>query len=354
VRLARAAVLALAVGAALLPLPPATVERWYSRGLYPRAQAVVTALSNRTPYALFDLLLIAGALWLVWRLIRVVGAVLHGGWFRAIVQFAFSVATFCALLYLGFLAVWGMNYRRVSLKEKLRYDAGQVSSMRARELAETTITNLNRLYDAAHAGSPFPDEAIDESLSKAFGEAERMIGVRRSIARGRPKRSLLDPYFHAAAVDGMTDPYFLESLIASELVPVERPFVVAHEWSHLAGFADESEANFVGWLACVQGSPPLQYSGWLFLFNEIVGTLGKDDQAAVTKALEAGPRDDLRDIALRIERQVRPAVFAVGWRAYDQYLKANRVEAGTASYAQVVQLILGTTFGPNWQPLMGS
>ena len=30
------------------------------------------------------------------------------------------------------------------------------------------------------------------------------------------------------------------------------------------------------------------------------------------------------------------------WRVYDAYLKANRVEAGTASYAQVVQLILGS------------
>jgi hypothetical protein len=27
---------------------------------------------------------------------------------------------------------------------------------------------------------------------------------------------------------------------------------------------------------------------------------------------------------------------------YDRYLKANRVGAGTASYAEVVQLVLGT------------
>jgi hypothetical protein len=43
----------------------------------------------------------------------------------------------------------------------------------------------------------------------------------------------------------MTDPFFLETLVASDVLPFERPFLVAHEWSHLAGIADEGEANFV-------------------------------------------------------------------------------------------------------------
>jgi hypothetical protein len=38
-------------------------------------------------------------------------------------------------------------------------------------------------------------------------------------------------------------------------------------------------------------------------------------------------------------------VSAAGWRVYDRYLKANRIEAGTASYAQVVRLALGTQLG---------
>ena len=46
----------------------------------------------------------------------------------------------------------------------------------------------------------------------------------------------------------MTDPFLLETLLAPDLLDVERPFVIAHEWAHLAGYADESEANFVAWL----------------------------------------------------------------------------------------------------------
>jgi hypothetical protein len=49
-------------------------------------------------------------------------------------------------------------------------------------------------------------------------------------------------------------------------------------------------------------------------------------------------------------QHINPQVSAAGWRVYDQYLKANKVEAGAASYAEVVRLILGTTFDDDWKP----
>jgi len=53
----------------------------------------------------------------------------------------------------------------------------------------------------------------------------------------------------------------------------------------------------------------------------------------------------LRAIAARTARNVSPLVSTAGWRVYDRYLKANRIEEGTASYATVVRLILGTPIG---------
>ena len=88
-----------------------------------------------------------------------------------------------------------------------------------------------------------------------------------------------------------------------------------------------------------------QYSGWLFLFDELVNSLRRADRADVVARLDAGPRADLRAIAARLARDVKPQVSAAGWRVYDQYLKANRIEAGAASYAQVVRLVLGTKLG---------
>jgi hypothetical protein len=148
----------------------------------------------------------------------------------------------------------------------------------------------------------------------------------------------------------MTDPYFLETFVASDLLPFERPFVVAHEWSHLAGFADEGDANFVAWLTCLRGTPAHQYSGWLSLYSEIAGGLDRTTAAEVSAKLADGPRDDLRAIRERLLQHINPQVSAAGWRVYDQYLKANKVEAGAASYADIVRLILGTKFTGDWQP----
>src|SRR5262249_38737750 len=142
--------------------------------------------------------------------------------------------------------------------------------------------------------------------------------------------------------------YFLETLVAGDLLPVERPFVLAHEWSHLAGYAEESEASFVGWLTCVRAGDEHAYSGWLFLYGETIFSLGADDRRTLPE-LAAGPRADRRAISERFRRNVSPRVSAAGWLVYDRFLKANRVEAGAASYADVVRLVLGAKFGPDWK-----
>ena len=201
---------------------------------------------------------------------------------------------------------------------------------------------MNALYVAAHAQGWAEPLAIDASLSNAFTTAARKLGLPDRTVVGRPKYSVLDLYFRRAGVAGMTDPFFLETLVASDLLPFERPSVVAHEWGHLAGLTDEGEANFIGWLTCVNGSASHQYSGWLFLYAEVMNSLPDESARHVSAPLLSGPRSDLEAVRRRYAREVSPRVSHAGWQVYDRYLKANRVEAGTESYAEVVQLMLGT------------
>jgi hypothetical protein len=353
--LRRAVLIAAAAALALAPLPRPLVERWYSRGIYPACQRLLTSASNLAPFALFDVLLIAIAAWLVWRLAGDVALHRRVGWPRAGLGIALRLLATAAAVYLVFLAAWGLNYQRAALQDRLEFDARLVTPGRARDLADVAVDRVNALYGAAHAAGPGINvvDIVDmASLAVAFADAERVLGVAHPATPARPKHSWLNPYFRAAAVDGMTDPFLLETLVVSDLLPVETPLVVAHEWGHLAGFADEGEANFIGWLTCVRGSNSEQYSGWLFLYGEMAGGLRRDDRSAVAARLAPGPRDDLRAIADRIRGHVNPRVSAAGWHVYDRYLKANRVEAGAASYAEIVRLILGTRFDQNWTPTL--
>ena len=243
-----------------------------------------------------------------------------------------------AVVYLVFLATWGLNYRRVPLIEKLAFDPERVTRAAAARLGDENAATLNTLYARAHQAP----ESIP-SLAVAFQDAVRALGATRPVVPGRPKPTLLGGYFHEVSVAGMTDPFLLETLIAPDLLDVERPFVIAHEWAHLAGYADESEANFVAWLTCRRGDAAARYSAALALIG--YARPGK----ALKEALDIGPRIDLYAIGYRYSRTNETLRFAAR-QGYDKFLKANRVERGVESYDAVVQLILGTGLDQDGNP----
>jgi hypothetical protein len=337
------ATIILAGVAAAVPLPRAAVERWYSTGLYPFAQPVLTFASNAVPFSLFD----AASLSLIAAFV-VFGASdwAHVSGWRAVGRITIRAAAWAARLYLVFLGVWGLNYQRERLAERLPFDQSAVTDARAARLAAASVDRLNALYPAAHAEGWLTGGAIDPALASAFDRAVRDLGASSRVVAGRPKPTVFDWYFQRAGVAGMTDPFFLETLVASDLLPFERPFAIAHEWSHLAGLADEGEANAAGWFTCLRGSTGHQYSGWLFMYGEVLTALPVGERAPLSARLKAGPRDDLRAIRDRFARHVSPRVSRMGWRVYDSYLKANRVEAGMASYDEVLRLALGLRVAP--------
>lgn len=346
--------LALILAAAILalaPLPRQAVERAYSRGLYPIVQPRLTALSNTTPFAWFDavVLLAACAIVVLWtvRLRRRKKSIVP-----TLGALAVETAAIAAVLYLWFLGAWGLNYQRQPLREQLDFREDRITRDALRELAIRTVDSLNALHRDAHAaGWPEP-AATPAALQPAFVRAQRDLALPWTPQAARPKRTLLNFYFTRVSIDGMTDPFFLETLTNETLLPFERAATIAHEWSHLAGYADESEANFVGWLVCMRGTAPMQYSGWLSLYGTVVNALPRSDRDDIAQRLEEGPRHDLRAISERIRRHAIPAASRAGYALYDRFLKANRVEAGVRSYGEVLRLLLGTKFNEDGSPVL--
>ena len=211
-----------------------------------------------------------------------------------------------------------------------------------------TADRLNALY-AALPKAAWPElDALPDRLGPAFERVQRQLGSSRAAVVVAPKATLLAPYFRWAGIDGMISPFTLEILVNEAVLPFERPYVVAHEWAHLAGYAAESEASFVGWLTCLAGDDASRYSAWLYLLPRVVRHLDEEGRGWVWGRLAAGPAADLRAVALRLRAAV-PVVQRNANRVYDRYLRANRVEAGIASYGEVVDLVLGTT---SWRSLV--
>ena len=345
------AIVGLALVAAFVPMAAGGVERWFSTGMYPALQHAITPVSNLLPVALFDVL--AGAAFaiafgalchaarLAWRTRRALPALRVVG----------HLAAGAALMYVMFLLVWGLNYRRVPMFERLLVESGSPAPEAVVQLGLDAASALNTLHDRAHRSGWRREPWEDADLRRAFADVQRELSEAPPAVPGRLKHTLLGPYFRWAGIDGMINPFGLEALANPDLLPFERPFVAAHEWAHLAGYADEAEASFVGWLACIRADSEAQYSGWLALSWQVNSEVSQSARVRLARALDAGPRRDVEAIAARLRRGQWPWLRNAGWRVYDRYLKANRVEQGVASYGGVVTLILRARFGEGWRPV---
>ena len=378
---------------ALYVFPPRAewIERHYSRGLYPSLQTTITPLSNWLPLPVSDLLILALVLGLpVWWAVRLRSAGKGRRW-RALGTLVFNTATLASVFLLVFQFLWGLNYGREPLSRKLDYDQSRITLQAVKDLAASSTAGLNAESAAAHASAWPDDPEWARRLLPPFDSVVKELGNPRHLAAARAKHSIFDLYLKSAGIDGFTDPFGLDVILSRDLLAIEQPFALAHEWAHLAGFADESEANFIALLTCLRSEDPaVRYAGWLDLYPRLphfrpqhVSPSGSDAPQQGTRSASDTPQSgtrsgsdgvsqqstpssidgaepqlapevesDLRAIAQRRSRHISPWLSTAQWRVYDRFLKANRVQTGVASYGLFVRLLLGTRFETGWTPVL--
>ncbi len=148
-------------------------------------------------------------------------------------------------LYLWFTLAWGYNYRRPGVEAALpRFSAARVTPEALRALAERAVLRSNELHAEAHAqGFPAAHD-VPSALLDSLHDVEHSLGRTRPTMPSVPKRPITAPYMRAVGVSGMLAPLMLETYLNPDLTGPERPYVLAHEWAHLSGFAPEEDASF--------------------------------------------------------------------------------------------------------------
>ncbi|HYB96294.1 MAG TPA: DUF3810 family protein [Vicinamibacterales bacterium] len=333
--------IAAAMLVAVLPPGTFTVERYYARWLYPMLQSQMTALSNRVPFALFDAAVVAFLAIAIGIWIRAIRAARKKQVWRSLWRGVTATMTLLAVVYLWFLAAWGLNYARPPLESQIPFDASRVTPQAVRALAEHAIARANQTHQAGHAAG-FP--AIGDApprLMAALRDVEREFGRPRETVFATPKWSIFTPFYRASGVSGQLGPFFLETLVNPDLTGPEREATLAHEWAHLSGFAPESDASFIGVLAALRAGPSAEYSGWLELVSEAVNQLQPLTQRIVLQKLAEGPRKDQEAIRERLNKRVH-TVQEAAWSSYDRLLKSQGVEEGVESYSRVIHLLIGS------------
>jgi len=328
---------------------PETVERVYSRGVYPVVARVVGAVSDLVPFSLAEVILVPLAL---------VGLFLLGrGAFRLVRRKTTPRAALGRLgrvllvglpvVFLLFEVLWGLNYGRLPVEKKTGHTRQRIDEA----AFEDALAGLARVASAERP-EPMP-EATDETLAAIADGVDLVVAElegREIACARRPKTLILNGFFRWCGIHGITVPFTHEAHHRSDLFAFEIPFVAAHERAHLAGYGSEAEANFVGYHACLASRDPLaRYSARLVILRHFLFAAGKDLREKAGGLLSDGVRADLDAISRRNREESRPFAELAMWMN-DAYLKANRVEGGVRDYGRVVRLLLGAEPG-TWGPM---
>ncbi len=262
--------------------------------------------------------------------------------FRALVL---SLAAILGVYVIWFELSWGWNYARPPLEARIRFDASRVNAKAATALRAEAMQRLNALAAAAHAAPHVLDIA---QLRASWLPVVQRAGDRWTPQIGAPKLTIADPFMTATGTSGFINPLTLNVQLASDLFWFERPFDLAHEWSHDAAYAREDEANYLGILTCLRSKDPaVQYAGWFALFLYL-----PQERHYARTAFSPLVWRDFAALRRRDARHINVLLAHWTWRTYNVYLKSNRIAAGLENYDEVTRLMLGVPRDKEGLPLL--
>jgi hypothetical protein len=330
---------------------PQLVERYYSRGLFPPIIQALCLINGLVGFSIAELMiyvliaalcttLIYQALEIYLRRKRLAGLVRTD--LLALVWMSGSAM-------LLFLLVWGLNYQREPLGDKLGFTGRNASDQQLRMISETIVNEVNSNYGESHVsdavdGSPPGQLTRGQVFALVESAYQQQPLLERTGGRyGPPKPFYFSGLMSRLGLSGFYMPFAGEPVFNDAQPDFDLPYVIAHEKAHQRGFAREDEANFLAFLVCVNSTNPyVRYSGYLNALR-VVGVISGSDPEfyqTLTERIGEGPRKDLGARVAFWARHEGPA-RVVADKVNNSYLKANRIESGTQSYGEDIALIIG-------------
>jgi hypothetical protein len=159
----------------------------------------------------------------------------------------------------------------------------------------------------------------------------------------RPKTMIFSSFFSKVGVSGYFGPFFNEIHLNSYNLPMDYPFVLAHEKAHQFGFTSESEANLAAFVICTKSEDQqVRYSGYQSLLLYFLKDASRmSDYKEFISKIDTLVIKDFRMRQKYYQGLENKNLSKVQTKANDIYLKANKVEKGVKNYNQVVSLVTG-------------
>jgi hypothetical protein len=388
-----------ALGAALLLMSrrlPGFGE-WYARRVFPFFPYTLGRLAGLVPLSLFEtavfvlaavflLLLLRAPLLLLGR--RRPQSLKAAG--LGLLSFFLKLGCFFSALFLLFVLTCGINYHRDTFALQTGLNIRESSVGELRQLYRLLVEQVDALGEdpgldepgsdsgSAGAGEPgepgsvsgapnsnlvsgepgsdsgsaapsppgFPAEEDQEINRLALQAMKDLSGLYAGLIDDYPRAKpvYFSEFLSRCQLGGFYSCFTMEANYNQHMPQLNKPFTLCHELAHLSGFAREDEANFVGYLGCLQsGDPYFRYSGSFYalryVLNALYGVVPAEEYQELYLKLPEWLRRDLTDNRLYWQAY-EGKTSEIYWAANDSFLRANDQTDGMQSYGRMVDLLL--------------
>jgi len=324
---------------------PGWIEHNYSTFFYPFLAKVFRTISGIIPFSIGDIIYFGAGIILLIKGYKLIVRLFKRQITRLhLISKLVKLFVLCSIVYIVFNLAWGLNYNRLGIayQLKLKEKEHEVEDLKA--ITHLLLLKLNR--DRAALGPSqikYPHyKIIFNKALQAYQNCQLQYPFLR-YEKPSVKRSLYGRAGNYLGFLGYYNPFTGEAQLNLTQPRFLIPFVTCHEIAHQLGYASESEANFVGYLAAVKSPDTLfHYSAYFDLFNYANRELYKKDSLAAKenyKQLDTLVKQDvleLKTYLAKSENFIEPFIRIF----YDQYLKANQQDKGIKSYNDVVAWLI--------------
>lgn len=322
-----------------------TFAQWYSVHIYPLWVNIVGRLMGFFAFSVSEVLLYIVLFMIIMTFLRLAGkAVKKCAGRTDFLAWGCGLYVFAGALFFLYVLNCGINYYRESFSEVSGIEMESYTAEDLKKACMWLTEEVNRL-----SGSVPKDT---EGVMQIGMQNKEAVRAMQDLGKDYPElagfypnpKGLLCPWILSVQqLTGVYSPFTIEANYNSGVVDYNIPFTMCHELSHLRGFMQEEEANFIAFLACSKSEDIcFQYSGYLMGWKYCMNMLYKADYDAWEEVRAQLSQDVEPDLAANQNfwDQYDGRIAEAANKVNDTYLKANNQSEGVKSYSKMVDLIV--------------
>jgi hypothetical protein len=321
---------------------PDFVTAFYSEKLYLNWGIFLRFLLGKIPFSIGDVgyfVLIFFALRWIWFLKR--------NWKSNRTNYLFKAVNFFSYIFLLFHISWGFNYLRTPLANTLaikkQYSQTDLENFTCELIQKTNLLHLEiAKNDTITYQNPYPIASIFLKSEITYQKLVKTNPLLR-YKNLSVKKSLMSLPLSYMGFSGYFNPFTNEAQVNYNIPKYNLPTTTLHEMAHQIGFASESEANFIGYLASITSDDVhFQYSGLTFALKYCLKNIERLETGRAEIFLAQINQGIINNF---LETEAYHAAYAsyleiFSKNVYDFFLKFNRQKDGLEGYNNFVGLML--------------